>query len=199
MPPSEEPPPETRPEPGPRYFPGGERVAFFVCVVAVVGATAYMLWPILVGPLFGLAGGSLFGKLVERYSGPRKRKLIAALITIFVVVLVLGPTLAFTIWLAQEIAGEVARLSTRVDELSVMFETAATRAGPLGPPLRELATSLTRDLANVLPTIAQRAGDFAGAIGAFLAQLLVGLVLFCMTLYYTLVKRSRQTSPSTSV
>jgi predicted PurR-regulated permease PerM len=180
--------PEPGPNPGPRYFPGGERVAFFTLVVAVVGATTYMLWPILVGPFLGLASGSLFRGVVDRRSGKLARHITAGLITALIVVLVLGPMFALLVWMAEAVADEVISLASRLDELDAMLDAAADRAGPLGPQLRELTDELTAQLTNALPTLAKQAGNFAGAIGSFLAQFTIGLLLFCMTLYYTLLQ-----------
>lgn len=180
--------PPNQPEPGLRYFPGGERVAFFCFLVAVVGATAYMLWPILVGPLVGLAGGSLMHRWVARRTTPRARKLMAGLLTAGMVLVVLVPVLASAVWLVQAMMGELTGLSSRIDQLTVLFDALADRAGPLGPSLRELADELAAHLSNALPSVAQRLGDVVGALGSFLAQLAVGLVLACMTLYYTLVE-----------
>jgi predicted PurR-regulated permease PerM len=178
----------TNDEPGPRYFPGGERVAFFTLVVAVVAATTYMLWPILAGPFLGLASGSLFRGVVERRSSKLARQITAGMITALLVVLVLGPLLAMFIWMAQAVAAEVIDLATRLDELDAMLDAAADRAGPLGPQLREVSGELTAHLTNALPTLAQQAGNFAGAIGSFLAQFTIGLLLFCLTLYYALLQ-----------
>lgn len=185
---SNEAPETSRRDPSPRYFPGGERVAFFVLVVAVVGATAYMLWPILVGPFLGLAAGSLLRGVVARRSSKRARHLTAGVITTLAVVLVLGPACGVLIWMTQAIADEVVELSTRVDELDAMIDAAADRAGPFGPQLRGGPGELTRQLASALPMLAQKAGGFASAVGAFLAQFMVGLLLFCMALYYSLLE-----------
>jgi predicted PurR-regulated permease PerM len=181
-------PEPSKPGPTPRYFPGGEQVAFFILVIAVVGGTAYMLWPILVGPFLGLATGSLLRRVVERRSSPLKRQITASAITTVAAVLVLGPVCGVLIWTAQAVANEVVELSTRVDELDGMIEAAADRAGPLGPQLRGGPGELTRQLANALPMLAQKAGGFASAVGAFLAQFMVGLLLYCLALYYTLLE-----------
>lgn len=176
---------------GPRYFPGGERIAFFTLLVGLLAATAYMLWPILLGPLLGLAADSLLRRAVERRAPRLSLRTKAALTTALIVGLVLGPALAFTIWLAQTIADEVARLAPRVAEFDGAVEALASRAGPLEGPLRGAAAELARSASDALPALAQRAGGFAGAIGGFLAELAIGLLLFSMTLYYGLVEGSR--------
>jgi predicted PurR-regulated permease PerM len=159
-----------------------------VLVLAVVGATAYMLWPIIVGPFLGLAAGSLLRGLVERRSTQLQRQLTAGVITAVAIALVLGPVCGVLIWTAQAIANEVVELSSRLDELEAMIDAAADRAGPLGPQLRGGPGELTRQLGNALPMIAQQAGGFASAVGAVLAQFTVGLLLFCVALYYTLLE-----------
>jgi predicted PurR-regulated permease PerM len=172
----------------PRFFPGGERIANFALVIAVLGATLYMLWPILVGPFLGLAGGALFRPVVDRRESVRGRRLTAGAITTLVVMLVFGPMVVFLIWLAGSVAHEVVELSKQVHELEAMINAGADRLGPLGPPLRDAATGLNQHLTDALPTLAQGAGDFAGAIGKFLAEFTIGLLLFCLTQYYTLLE-----------
>jgi predicted PurR-regulated permease PerM len=126
--------------------------------------------------------------IVERRSSPLRRQITAGAITAVAAMLVLGPVCGVLIWTAQAVAAEVVELSTRVDELDAMIAAAAERAGPFEPQLRGGPGELARQLANALPMLAQKAGGFASAVGGFLAQFMIGLLLYCLALYYTLLE-----------
>ena len=184
-PPSDEGPP---PIVGPRYFPGGERVAFFVVLASVLGATLYMLWPILVGPLLALAIGSLVAgptqRLVRRI-GPRTA---ASLVVVGLVLVVFVPLGLLVGSLAGRLGSEVAALVPRVGELTTLADRIAPAIGPFGEPLRRAAAGFTRNVADALPSLAQSAGSIASTLGNLLVKFGVGLLLFCITLYYFLVE-----------
>lgn len=173
-------------EPRPPYFPGGQPLAFFLLLVAILLLAWYTVRPVLVTVLFAAAVASLSHGLYRRLTRLlRGHARVAAFTMLAGATLgVLGPIVALIVVGAQRIAAEVAALVPRLPEAQGWLASLAKRAGPAGPAIRHASEQLGTTVSEAMPRIAQRATEIAGAAGSAILEFGAAFFLFAIAVYY---------------
>jgi predicted PurR-regulated permease PerM len=179
--------PDSAPAPSRPFFPGGDRIAFFVGFAA----SLYFAWltvrPLMMSVVLAAAVASLSHRIYVRVRdrlGGRER--LGALLTVLVILFCLVTPLATVgVFTAGRLVDEAGQLAERLREGSgTVVERAADRLGPFAQPVRDALASLQPAFADVAPVVARTAARVASAVGGALVRLALLTFIFLLALYY---------------
>ena len=175
------PPLERRP-----WFPGGERVAFFLLLVATLYGAYLTIRPVLLAVVLAASVASLSFPLYERIARGlgNRRRLAAALSVGAVLVGAFGSISLFGALVVQRLVFEAGELSARVRTDQQAAQHFTDRLGPLGPPVRRLIAQIAPAIESAAPTLARRGAELLATIGSAVVQIAAGIFLLAISTYY---------------
>ena len=168
------------------YFPGGQRLAFFLLLIGILAVAFYTVKPVLVVLLLAAAAASLSFKWYRHLTtslGGRKRT-AALLLVLSMLIGILGPLVALLVAGAQRLAGEITQVVPRVGMLQGWLARVSVHAGPFKQPILKLSQELASTLTQAAPVAAEHASLWATAVGAALIQVGIAFFLFAVSVYY---------------
>jgi predicted PurR-regulated permease PerM len=178
-----------RPRGAPLTFPGGERAAFFVALLAALYAAYRALQPLLVMFLIACAIASLTYRplrwLTRRFGG--RRRLAAVTSVAILIVGVLAPLGLLVVVIVQRLVEELGAMTALVRNPAA----AADRFGALGPWARRALDQIGPSLADAGPALAQRGAQLVATVGRHVVHGGILLFLFGLALYYLYVDGER--------
>lgn len=168
------------------WFPGGERVASFLGLCAILYAAYRTIRPVLLVLLVAAAAATLTSGLYRRIGAALhgRAKLAAALTVILLLLCVLVPLSTVGALAAERLVVEVFVATQKLRHDGHWIDSAVEKLGPLQPVVRRAVAGIEPAISSAVPSLVQRATELVGAIGTAILRLGIGLFLGAISLYY---------------